>query len=282
MQANERLFIGVYPAGIVYADRKKEEHGDYKRLAFLPYDTLELDIKKGVPASLRKEILAHAMRIQSMKGQPFSTSASGSTVMLGSRNKSGGYRGSAWKTRAPFLINGKWKWIVWTTKADDPSFPPGEVGNKHAVILKKARELNAEAWDFGQADHMEAGRANYAGRATAKHGTSRRVRSTPKHGPEKRVRSKPKHGTANRSGHDTTWQIAEKDRKKTIMSIYKSTNTSDKMLRNKKHIVMLMGQTARNYGVGNYYNVTLEDLSNAELYRLAYAMELFGSQKAGR
>jgi hypothetical protein len=79
----------------------------------------------------------------------------------------GRYKGSAWKTRAPFLIKGKWKWIVWTTKADDPSFAPGEVGNKHAVILKKARELNAEAWDFGQADHMQADRANYAGRGGA-------------------------------------------------------------------------------------------------------------------
>ena len=42
MNENERLFAGHYPTGIVYADRKYEENGDYKFLAHLSYDTAEL------------------------------------------------------------------------------------------------------------------------------------------------------------------------------------------------------------------------------------------------
>src|SRR4051812_49130421 len=39
-QNAERLFIGLLPCGVVYADRLQEVERDYKRLAFLPYDTL--------------------------------------------------------------------------------------------------------------------------------------------------------------------------------------------------------------------------------------------------
>lgn len=41
---NNNLFAAIYPTGIVYADRTKEYHGDYKKIAFLPFDTLKLDI----------------------------------------------------------------------------------------------------------------------------------------------------------------------------------------------------------------------------------------------
>lgn len=46
---DDRLFIGWYPGGIVYADRKRERHGDYAPLAFLAYDTLELSVEKELP-----------------------------------------------------------------------------------------------------------------------------------------------------------------------------------------------------------------------------------------
>src|SRR3546814_11083186 len=39
---DQRIFSGIYPAGIVYADRTRQTGGDYARLAFLPYDTLAL------------------------------------------------------------------------------------------------------------------------------------------------------------------------------------------------------------------------------------------------
>jgi hypothetical protein len=35
MNSKQRLFIGGYPHGIIYADRPREVAGDYKRLGFL-------------------------------------------------------------------------------------------------------------------------------------------------------------------------------------------------------------------------------------------------------
>src|SRR3546814_11285018 len=35
---DQRIFSGIYPAGIVYADRTRQKGGDYARLAFLPYE----------------------------------------------------------------------------------------------------------------------------------------------------------------------------------------------------------------------------------------------------
>lgn len=50
-----------------------------------------------------------------------------------------------YKTRAAFMLPGRrgWSWITWEHR--DPS--------KHAAIIKKARELGATSWDFGNADH---------------------------------------------------------------------------------------------------------------------------------
>ena len=52
----QRLVIGNYPEGIVYADHFVEEHGDYKRLAFLSYRTLTLELSPHVPDFLRERI----------------------------------------------------------------------------------------------------------------------------------------------------------------------------------------------------------------------------------
>lgn len=83
-------------------------------------------------------------------------------------------------------------------------------------------------------------------------------------------------------GHSNGQQVAEKDRHKVIMAVYKATNVSDKMLRNKQHKVMLVGDRAKRFGVGNYTTVTLEEMSNAELLRLAEAYNMFKSQRVGR
>lgn len=83
-QNSHRLFAGVYPCGIVYADRFVEEHGDYKRLAFLSYRTLELQWDaKSVPVDLRLQIEADAATIQAQRGQQYQISTCGQTVMLG-------------------------------------------------------------------------------------------------------------------------------------------------------------------------------------------------------
>lgn len=52
MPTNDRLFIGMYPEGIVYADRGREEHGDYMRVAFLPYSTLKLEVNEAADPDL--------------------------------------------------------------------------------------------------------------------------------------------------------------------------------------------------------------------------------------
>ena len=65
--ANQRIFIGCYPEGIVYADRTVEVDGDYARLAFLPYSTLELEFSGTCPIELKQEILDSAARIQARR-----------------------------------------------------------------------------------------------------------------------------------------------------------------------------------------------------------------------
>ena len=80
---NQRLFIGIYPGGIVYADREREINGDYARLAFLSYRTLALEIEPKCPAELRERIVAGAARIIAMRGQSFPIDSCRHTVRLG-------------------------------------------------------------------------------------------------------------------------------------------------------------------------------------------------------
>ena len=80
---SERLFVGVYPAGISYADRSREKHGDYARCAFLPFRSLVLEVESDCPKALRALIEADAARIQARRGELFEVSASGQTVRLG-------------------------------------------------------------------------------------------------------------------------------------------------------------------------------------------------------
>jgi hypothetical protein len=78
----DRLFVGIYPAGVSYADRAREEHGDYARVAFLPYHSLELQVDK--PNSpLLPLVRRHAARIAARRGEQFKTSTSGQYVSLG-------------------------------------------------------------------------------------------------------------------------------------------------------------------------------------------------------
>lgn len=81
-QAASRLFIGIYPTGVVYADRHQEQNRDYKRLAFLPYKELTLEWSPDVPDELRKRIERHAQTIICRKGQPFDLGAC-SPIILG-------------------------------------------------------------------------------------------------------------------------------------------------------------------------------------------------------
>ncbi len=84
---NNRIFAGVYPTGILYADREREEHGDYARLGFLPFDTLDLQIDARCPAHLRADIEADAAPIIARRGETYQISTSGQTVTLGTAQR---------------------------------------------------------------------------------------------------------------------------------------------------------------------------------------------------
>jgi len=78
-----RIFAGTFPGGVVFADRTVQQAGDYQRLAFLPYRSLELEIEKDCPPELAEEIRLAAAPIQERRGGEFRISATGQTVVLG-------------------------------------------------------------------------------------------------------------------------------------------------------------------------------------------------------
>lgn len=80
-----RVFIGKFPCGLSYADRENEESGDYKRLAFLPYDTLKLEVYGKPHRLLRAWIEADAATYQARIGERESVSACDQYVVLGSK-----------------------------------------------------------------------------------------------------------------------------------------------------------------------------------------------------
>ena len=80
----EALFAGVFPTGISYCDRTREKDGDYLKLAFLSFHTLDLIfIGDRCSAALRATIEANAAVIQARQGQQYPVSSSGQTVTLG-------------------------------------------------------------------------------------------------------------------------------------------------------------------------------------------------------
>lgn len=78
-----RVMVAVHAAGVVYCDRQVEVNGDYKRLAFLPYDTLVLEWGDCPSELLRREIERDASVIQAQRGQLWQVSTCGQTVLLG-------------------------------------------------------------------------------------------------------------------------------------------------------------------------------------------------------
>lgn len=80
---NQRLFYGVFPTGLVWCDRYHEKNGDYKRLAYLNFKTLVLDIEKDCPEELLTRITLDAKELQDRKGEEYQVSSSGQTITLG-------------------------------------------------------------------------------------------------------------------------------------------------------------------------------------------------------
>ncbi len=83
----DRLFSCLMPAGVSYSDKSREVGGDYKKLAFLPYDTLVLEVQKDCPIELEEQIRRDARTVQCQVGQQYRVSETGQTVLLGSKIK---------------------------------------------------------------------------------------------------------------------------------------------------------------------------------------------------
>jgi hypothetical protein len=80
--STQRLFIGGYPEGILFADRQTEESGDYKKVGFLSYQTLKLEIYEGCPQPLIEPIKEYSSILQKRRGEQYEVSTSGQTVTL--------------------------------------------------------------------------------------------------------------------------------------------------------------------------------------------------------
>jgi len=86
-QPEDALFCCCMPCGFTWCDRTKEQHGDYKRIAFLPYDTMRLEIHS--PRNfLISRVKEDAARLIALIGTPYAV-AGNSTIILGYGIKEG-------------------------------------------------------------------------------------------------------------------------------------------------------------------------------------------------
>lgn len=78
------LFIGCFPTGLSYADKRREDRGDYKCVAFLPFNTLSLEVfdKR---SDLLPAIEAHAAGMAAKRGEEYPVTTSGQTITLGGK-----------------------------------------------------------------------------------------------------------------------------------------------------------------------------------------------------
>jgi len=81
MNLTDRLFRCTMATGFSYADQTREVRGDYKRLAFLPFSTCELEIEPDCPPELREMIEEDALNY--WVGKVVQTSSSGQTITMG-------------------------------------------------------------------------------------------------------------------------------------------------------------------------------------------------------
>lgn len=78
-----RIFSAMYPTGIIWSDTWIKVNGDYKKLAFLSYGTLGLEIEPDCSENLRDYIIEDAARIQKRQGEYIEYTASGQKILLG-------------------------------------------------------------------------------------------------------------------------------------------------------------------------------------------------------
>lgn len=78
------MFCGIYPCGLVFADKSLMEAGDYKDLAFINYRTLKITWRaKKMSHEFRRYIISEAKNLRSMRGQQYQISSCGQYIILG-------------------------------------------------------------------------------------------------------------------------------------------------------------------------------------------------------
>ena len=88
MNTIDNLFCAVMPCGISYSDSSRERNGDYVKLAFLSFATLELTFAPDCPRIMADRIKRDAQPIQERRGQQYTVTTTGQTVMLGTTQPS--------------------------------------------------------------------------------------------------------------------------------------------------------------------------------------------------
>ena len=82
-----KLFAGIYPEGMVYADRRTK---NYRQIAFLSWRTLKLKIDEP-NNSLMPDVVANAKTYQDRKGEEmFLDDSKSSSVILGCESPESG------------------------------------------------------------------------------------------------------------------------------------------------------------------------------------------------
>jgi len=86
---NPRVFAALYPTGIVFADRERNQGGDYQTIARIAYSTLEIDWNPNwKPSSEDDDAIILSIQqdrddLQSRIGEQYQITTSGQCVTLG-------------------------------------------------------------------------------------------------------------------------------------------------------------------------------------------------------
>lgn len=79
------VFCGIVPTGFIYCDKENLVDGDYKRLAYQSFETLEVKLESDCPAHFRYLVNLIAETNSARKGEEYTISESGQTVKLGAK-----------------------------------------------------------------------------------------------------------------------------------------------------------------------------------------------------
>lgn len=88
MSPEQALFVGVFPTGWSFADRRKERGGDWKRVAFLSFCTLKLELERDCPKDLLPLVREFANEMEGRRGTLYRPSVHGNPIVLGSEGMS--------------------------------------------------------------------------------------------------------------------------------------------------------------------------------------------------